>query len=203
MDPFLLPYIIYHYFPSGEREDMIYRLLSDGEKQGSSFKDIWINIAICRIYFSSFKVLMQMQPVTSQWPDNLCNHPATHSHIYQLCQYECFLGAGVGVEIKHCIADETKTSLPPLDRLKNLRSTGEPRESDWSRNIPVIRWFSSEGTIFQEKTLVCLSDHSVSSNWHFVRLGMINTPWHSFHARREGHWYLLLVSKISSNLSKT
>lgn len=98
-----------------------------------------------------------------------------------------------------------RKSLPPLDRLKNLRWTGGPsRESDWSRNIPVIWWFSSQGTIFWE-TLVSLSlsDHSVSSNWHFIRLEMINTPWHSFHARREGHWYLLLDSEISFNLSKT
>lgn len=114
-----------------------------------------------------------------------------------------FFGEQECVGIRHSISDEKKASLAPLDRLKKLRSPGEAdRELDWSRSIPVVRWFSSEGAIFLKNTPVSLWSLYISQLTFCLCVGMINAPWHSFCASREGHWYLLLDSKISSNLSK-
>lgn len=79
-----------------------------------------------------------------------------------------------------------KKSLPPLDRLKNLRWTGGPsRESDWSRNIPVIWWFSSHyllrnpGLSLSLTTLCLAIDISYVLKWlihlgiHFMRGGKV------------------------------
>lgn len=110
----------------------------------------------------------------------------------------------VYLRVKHCGADENKTSLNPLDRLKKLRTPAETsKESAWSRDIPVIRWFSSHGAIFQENTQLSPWPLSIQQLTFHLCWGMINAPWHSFYVSREGHRYLLLDSEISSNLSKT
>lgn len=93
---------------------------------------------------------MGTQPVTFRWPDNLRNRPT-----FWLCLCSLFLGGHIRVCVDrtpHSISDGADASQTLLDGLKKLRSPGEAgRESDWSRDTPVVRRFSSEEAIFLKK----------------------------------------------------
>ena len=97
---------------------------------------------------------MGTKPVTFRWPDNLCNWPT-----FWLCPCEdfCFFfffgtHRSMCVRIPPSISDGADASQTLLDGLKKLRSPGEAgRESDWSRDTPVVRRFSSEGAVFLKK----------------------------------------------------
>lgn len=146
-----------------------------------------------RIYLSSWRVDLSMV-----WRS---------SHPFSYLWLTSMIASGnkdTCARIQHRISDEKNASQTSLGRLKKLRSPGETgRELDWSRNIPVVRWFSSEGAIFLKNTPVSLWSLRISQLTFRLCVGMINAPWHSFHRSNEGHGYFLLDSKISSNLSRT